>query len=168
MNKDLLIIGADGHGKVVKETALAMRYFDRVDFLDDNSELAIGKCQDFKKHLNDYSYGFVAFGNNVQRMKWTLQLIEVGFQLPILIHPTAYISPLARIELGTIVCAMAVVSNNAIIKKGCIISIGALVDYDSCIGEGSHINSGAIVKAVGKVERLKKVDAGMIYSMKRN
>ena len=97
-------------------------------------------------------------------MKWVEKLIEAGFQLPVLIHPTAYVSPLAKIEIGSIVCAKAVINTNAIIKKGCIISIGALVDHDSFIGEGSHINTGAIVKAGCKVDRLKKVDAGMVYS----
>ncbi|WP_078378663.1 PglD-related sugar-binding protein [Sutcliffiella halmapala] len=164
MNKNLLIFGAGGHGRVVKETATAMEYFDKVDFLDDNSELAIGKCQDFNNYLQDYSYAFVAFGNNEQRMKWALQLIQAGFQLPVLIHPVAYVSPLAKIEMGSIVCAKAVVNTNSTIEKCCIVSIGALVDHDSYIGEGTHINSGAIVKAGSSVERLKKVDAGMVYS----
>ena len=44
---NLLILGAGGHGRVVKETAVAMGNFDRVDFLDDHSELAIGKCEDY-------------------------------------------------------------------------------------------------------------------------
>ncbi|MCQ6274667.1 hypothetical protein JMM81_06720 [Bacillus sp. V3B] len=124
MNKNLLILGGGGHGRVVKETAVAMGDFDRVDFLDDNSEIAIGKCEDFKKYSNDYSYAFVAFGNNKQRMRYIVKLIDAGFQFPVLIHPTAYISPLARIEIGSIVCAKAVVNTNAIIEKGCIISIG--------------------------------------------
>ena len=56
MNKNLLILGAGGHGRVAKETATAMEYFDKVDFLDSNSELAIGKCQDFNNYTKDYSY----------------------------------------------------------------------------------------------------------------
>src|SRR3954470_2763086 len=91
MNKNLLILGAGGHGRVVKETAVAMGDFDSIDFLDDNSEIAIGKCEDFKKYSNDYSYVFVAFGNNEQRMRYIVKLIDAGFQFPVLIHPTAYV-----------------------------------------------------------------------------
>ena len=41
---------------------------------------------------------------------------------------------------------------------------GALVDHDCVIGECAHVNTGGIVKAGSKVERLKKVDAGVVYS----
>lgn len=46
MEKNLLILGASGHGRVVKETAEAMNVFDEIGFLDDNSEMAIGKLND--------------------------------------------------------------------------------------------------------------------------
>ncbi|MEH7451622.1 hypothetical protein [Gottfriedia acidiceleris] len=164
MNRNLLILGAGGHGKVVKETAVAMGSFERIDFLDDKSELAIGECKDYKQFTSDYTHAFVAIGNNEQRMKWLEELIEVGFQIPVLMHPTAYKSPIARVDLGSIICAKAVVNTNAELEKGCIISIGALVDHDSFVGEGSHINSGAIVKAGCRVDRLMKLDAGIVYS----
>jgi len=43
MKKNLLILGARGHGHVVKETAEAMACFDKIEFLDDHSEKAIGR-----------------------------------------------------------------------------------------------------------------------------
>lgn len=164
MNKNLLILGAGGHGRVVKETAQAMGCFDRIEFLDDNFKETIGKCNDFKQFITDFTYAFVAFGNNELRLKWIEELNKAGFQLPILIHPTSYISPSANIGAGTIVGSNAVVNSNAIIEKGCILSIGALVDHDSIVSEFTHINSGAIVQAGSKVNRLTKVDAGMVYS----
>ena len=165
MNNNLLILGAGGHGRVVKETAQAMGCFDRIEFLDDNSKETIGKCKDFKQFIRDFTYAFVAFGNNELRLKWIEELNEAGFQLPVLIHPTSYISPSAKIGAGTIVESMAVVNTNAIIDKGCILSIGALVDHDSIVSECTHINSGAIVKAGCKVNPLTKVDAGMVHSV---
>lgn len=163
MNKNLLILGAGGHGRVAKETAEAMRYFNRIDFLDDESELAIGKCNDFNQYRNEYKYAFIAVGNNEQRMKFFEELSEACFILPVLVHPTAYVSPLANIESGSIICAKAVVNTHSIVKRCCIISIGALVDHDSFVGEYVHINSGAIIKAGSSVEKLKKIDAGIVY-----
>jgi len=48
MGKNLLILGAGGHGRVVKETAEAMGLFNSIDFLDDNpeSKVALGLCSD--------------------------------------------------------------------------------------------------------------------------
>lgn len=165
MNNNLIILGAGGHGRVVKETAQVMGCFDKIEFLDDNSKETIGKCKDFKQFIKEFTYAFVAFGNNELRLKWIEELNKAGFQLPVLIHPTSYISPSAKIGAGTIVESMAVVNTNAIIDKGCILSIGALVDHDSIVSECTHINSGAIVKAGCKVNRLTKVDAGMVHSV---
>ena len=164
MNRNLLILGAGGHGRVVKETAEAMGCFHKIDFLDDSSELAIGKCKDFKQYLGEYANAFVAFGNNELRYEWTVKLTEAGYKLTTLIHPTAYVSPSASVGEGSIVVAKAAVNANVIVDKGCIISLGALVDHDSYIGECAHINTGVVVKAGSRVERLKKVYAGMVYS----
>lgn len=59
---NLLIIGAGGHGKVVKEAAEALGTYNRIDFLDDNSELAIGRVDEYEKYVHDYEYAFVAIG----------------------------------------------------------------------------------------------------------
>ncbi|MEC1747896.1 PglD-related sugar-binding protein [Schinkia azotoformans] len=166
MNNNLLILGAGGHGRVVKETAEAMRCFNKIDFLDDKSEVVVGKCKDYKHFASSYTHVFVAFGDNEQRMSWMEKLICEGYRFPLLIHPTAYLSPSANIENGSIVCVNAVVNTNVKIKKGCIISIGALIDHDSSVGEYSHINSGAIVKAGCNVSKLTKVDAGLVHPNK--
>lgn len=157
----LLILGAGGHGKVVKETAMAMGCFEKVDFLDDNSPEAIGKCKDYKRY--DYEYVFVAIGNNNLRKKWLDEITKDGYKIPSIIHPTAYISPSALIKEGVVIGARAVINTNAVIEKGCIISVGALIDHDCYVDGYSHIDIGAIVKAESKVSTLTKIDAGMAY-----
>lgn len=164
MIRNLVILGAGGHGRVVKETAEAMGCFDKIDFLDDNSDVAIGKCTDFEQYMAEYANAFVGFGNNELRSKWIADVVSAGFKLPTLIHPTAYVSPSASIEEGSIVVAKAAVNSHVVISKGSIISLGALVDHDCHIGECAHINVGSVIKAGTKVERCKKVDAGVVYS----
>ena len=88
---------------------------------------------------------------------------EAGLKIPVLIHPTAFVSPSARISEGTIVCAKAAVNTNSVVEKGCIISICALADHNSRVGECSHINAGAIVKAGCVVDKLIKVNTGIVY-----
>ncbi|WP_242859341.1 PglB [Caloramator mitchellensis] len=160
---NLLILGAGGHGRVVRETAEAMKFFPRIDFLDDNSEIAIGKLNKFHKFTNEYNYAFVAIGNNLLREKWMNQIQNL-FKLPVLIHPISYISPTANICDGTIICAGAIINTNSTIGKGSIISIGAKIDHDCIIGNYTHINAGAIVKSNTIVDDFIKVDAGVIFS----
>lgn len=149
---------------MVKETAEAMGCFDRIDFLDDNVEIAISTCNDYTRYINAYTYAFAAFGNNALRKKWIHSLVDAGFTLPVLIHPTAYVSPSAVVREGAIVEVAAVINTNTVIDKGCIIGIGALIDHDCCIRECAHINAGVIVKAGCRVDGLRKVDAGIVYS----
>ena len=59
MSKNLLILGAGGHGKVVREVALSivdgyMPRYSKVDFLDDYADNAIGKIQDLKDYVEIY------------------------------------------------------------------------------------------------------------------
>lgn len=108
---NLLLIGAGGHGKVVAEIAEDCGY-EKIDFLDDNSPESIGKISDLEKFTNQYEYAFVGIGNNRFRGELIDKLESVGYRVPVLIHPTAYISRTAKIEKGT------VVEPNAIVKAG--------------------------------------------------
>lgn len=161
--ESLLILGAGGHGRVVKETAKIMNCFEKIEFLDDNSNTAIGSLKDFYKFTKEYNYAFVAIGNNILREKW-MNEVQKYYKLPVLIHPTAYISPTANILDGTIICAGAIINTNSIIGKASIISIGVKIDHDCIIGNYTHINTGAIIKSNTKVNDYIKVDAGVVYS----
>jgi len=160
MNKNLLIFGAGGHGLAVKETAETLGSYDKINFLDDNSPLAIGKLKDYPGFVKDYKYAFVALGHNELRMNWYRILKEAGFEIPVLIHPRAVVSKSAKIENGSFIGANSVVNSNAVIEKGCILSIGSLVDHDAVINEFSHIDTGAIVKSCARIAKYKKINAG--------
>lgn len=156
----MLIIGAGSHGKVVCEIAQSLGY-EKIDYIDDNFKGAIGKIAGIEKFL-EYENAFCRIGNNVLRGEILERLRHIGYSVPILIHPTAYVDPSASIENGTVVEPKAIVNANSIIKTGAIISVGSIVDHDSLVGKCSHINAGAIVKAGGTVEAYMKLEAGEV------
>ncbi|WP_461206127.1 PglD-related sugar-binding protein [Clostridium sp. DL1XJH146] len=160
---NLLIIGAGGHGKVVKEAAEALKIYNRIDFLDDNSELAIGRVDEYEKFSNVYQYAFVAIGNAEIRNELVHKL-SVLYSIPSIIHPTAYVSTSVQLGTGCYVGTKSVLNTNSHIKDGCIIGIGALIDHDCVVGEYSYVNAGAIVKAGCRVDRFRKIDTGVVYS----
>lgn len=168
MGKRLLILGAGGHGKVVREIALSLldvngkSLYEGVDFLDDNSVDAIGRIADLEKYQNKYSDVFGGIGNNKVRKQLLDQAKELGYSIPVLIHSTAYISPSAVIEDGTVVEPKAIVNANTVVHRGCIISVGAIVDHDATVNEFAHVNAGAIVKAGARVESGRKMEAGEV------
>lgn len=157
---NLLIIGAGGHGKVVAEIAADCGY-RKIDFLDDNSSDAIGKISDLEKFIGQYECAFVGIGNRF-RGELIEKLEGLGYQVPVLIHPTAYISRTAKIEKGTVVEPKAIVNVNTTIRTGCIISVGVIVDHDVIIEKCCHINAGAIVKAGATVEEYTQLEAGKV------
>ena len=160
MAKKLLIIGAGGHGKVVQEIAESLGY-DDIAFLDDNSNEAIGKTADSQKFVKEYQAAFVSIGRNESRGELLKRLEEEGFEIPVLIHPSAYISKSAVIGKGTVVEPKAIVNANSKVGVGCIISVGAIVDHNVIIEDYCHINSGAICMAGSQLKkRCTKVDAG--------
>ena len=71
---------------------------------------------------------------------------HAGFTVPVLIHPTAYVSPDAVLSPGCIVRAKAVVSRYARLGEACIINVGGMVDHDCVLGNGCHILMGAVVR----------------------
>lgn len=64
----LLILGAGQYGFVAKEVAEAMNCFSQIDFLDDYSEIAIGKLSDIDNI--EYDATFVAIGNSAVRSQY--------------------------------------------------------------------------------------------------
>lgn len=74
----LLILGAGGHGRVVKETALSIgrNEFQNIAFLDDNNPDAIGKLNEYHSFVKEYQYAFVAIGDPTLREEWFQKLTE--------------------------------------------------------------------------------------------
>lgn len=158
---ELLIIGSGGHGKVVAEVARACGY-DTIAFLDDQAPEAIGTIRDLERFADRYEHVFIGIGSNPLRAQLYARAEAAGYTVPVLIHPTAYVSPSARIEAGTVVEPKAIVNANTLIKIGTIVSVGAIVDHDVLVEPFSHINAGAIVKAGAKVPSGTKLEAGQV------
>lgn len=159
---NLLIFGAGGHGRCVKEAAEATGAFNRIEFLDDNAETALDKLSSYDKYTGEFECAFVAVGDPELRKAWMDKLIGKYRLLPI-IHPKAYISKSARIGEACVVMAGAVIQTNAAIGTGCIISANAVVDHDAKTGGFCHINCGAVVPSMAHVPPGTKVNYNEVY-----
>lgn len=165
----LLILGAGGFAQMVKETALQLGY-KKVVFLDDaaKGEDVIGMCCDYVLRHSEYPVAVAAFGNNRTRLHWTDKLIQEGYEVPAIIHPSAIVSPSAVIEPGCFIMQRAVVNTHTKIERAALINSGAVVDHDSVVCAGAHVCLGSIVKANCTIEAGRKVEAGeVIFSTRR-
>lgn len=143
----ILIYGKGGHGKVVEDTFLQLFPEGSIEYFDDAT--------------NPYDPSYcvannviTAIGNNEVRK----QIVErVKHEFSSLIHPTAYVSPLATIGVGTVILANAVVQANAIIGDHCIINANVTVDHDAIVEDFVCTYPGSYVAGFAHVTELKTV-----------
>lgn len=154
---------------MVKETAELLGYKEIV-FLDDAAKRpdVVGKCCDYYAKHEEYPMAVAAFGNNNTRLYWTDKLLEAGYEVPAIVHPSAVISPSAILEPGCFIMQRAVVNTHSRIGRATLINSGAIVDHDSVVGYGSHIGLGTIVKSNCNIVPGKRVEAGeVVFSTHR-
>ena len=160
---NLLILGAGQFGLMVKEIAESMECFDKIDFLDDKSELAVGKLCDYANFLREYRYAVVAIGNPEIRLSYIQKLEEACFIVAIIASPRAYIAPSAQIMKGSIIEPMAVVQANSVVAIGSIISSGAVVRHNAFVGDVCHVDCNAVVMSGSVGPAKTKAEACTVY-----
>lgn len=144
VSKQLNIIGASGHGKVVADIAIQCGY-DKILFFDDDTDVdhcgaypVCGTSEDVKDAKGDV---FIAIGNASTRS--TLMGRFAGKAYPVLIHPSAVVAEDAVIGEGTVVMAGSVINPGTTIGRGVIINTCSSVDHDCAIGDYVHIAVGS-------------------------
>ena len=164
--KKLLIVGAGRFPPEVEELA-RLNGYDSFAYLDDNPEARcqpiIGNLASLPDHVADYPEAIVAFGNNERRLVCTKKLTVAGYNVPVLIHPTAYVSPDAEIAQGCIIRTQCVVSRYVKLGMATILNVGALIDHDCVIGEGSHILMGAIIRNMEALPPMSRIESNQVF-----
>lgn len=142
-NMKLVIIGKSGQGRVVADIARA-NGIDSIVFLDDNTDLhPDGTVKDLDKYLSADTQFIVAIGKSKTREKIVNLLESKGASFATLVHPSAVVSPSAKLGEGTVVMANAVINAGAVIGKHVIVNTTAVVEHDCIVGDYSHISVGA-------------------------
>ncbi len=163
--KQLLIIGASGHGKVVADIA-KLNGYEHILFFDDNESLrecgkypVVGKTTDINNFEGDV---IVAIGNAAIRKR--IQNSLYNRDVPILIHPSAVIDSTVKISEGTVVMAGAVINADAVIGNGCIINTCSSVDHDCRIGDFVHVSVGAHIAGTVNIGDRTWIGIGAVVS----
>jgi len=163
---DLLIIGAGGHGRVVAEAAEQCEGWDAIAFLDDRIDVdvvlghsIVGKMDEYAKFVGVYKHAIACIGDNEKRLDLIGKLLNVGYNVPVIIHPRASVSKYCNIGQGSVILAGAVINTDASIGKGCIINIGSCIDHDCIISDGVHICSGAVARSACRIGGLSYIGA---------
>lgn len=165
--KQLVIIGASGHGKVVADIGKKNGYA-KIVFLDDN--VALKECGGYlvvgnsSEAVSQKSDTIVAIGNAAVRQKMQEALENSGVRIVSLVHPDAVVAESVEIGAGTVVMAGAVINPMTQIGKGCIINTCSSVDHDCVIGDYVHVSVGAHVAGSVHIGEKTWIGAGATVS----
>ncbi len=165
MKKTIVILGAGGHGRVVRDIALSVGY-ENVFFLDDSDRFDVeikGKTKDYINYISNSDF-FVAIGNNIVRERIMRMIVSDGGEMATLVHPSVVVGGNVSIGKGTVVVAGAVINNGAKIGEGVIINTCSSVDHDDIVGDYCHISVGTHLAGTVCVGQRSFICAGATIS----
>ena len=108
----------------------------------------IGFDNELESLVRSYPNAFIGIGqikSSHARYEFYEKLISIGYELPTIISPSAYVSPHAEVGKGSIVMHGAIINAGAIVGKNCIINSKALIEHGAIVGDHCHISTGSKV-----------------------
>jgi sugar O-acyltransferase (sialic acid O-acetyltransferase NeuD family) len=108
----------------------------------------LGHDDDLAKLKLNYDYALIAIGQiktPAIRIRLFDYIKSLGFKLPVIISPRAYVSKHAKLGSGTIVMHDALINAGSIVGENCIINTKSLIEHDAVIENNCHISTGAII-----------------------
>jgi len=152
MSPRLLLYGAGGHGKVVADAAEREGCYELAGFVDDKplTEFfglpVLGTADaldDIRRSGAEHAVSCV--GDGEIREMLDERLVEAGFSLATIIHPSAQVARGAVIGEGSAIMPGAVVGPGCVIGRSCIINTSASIDHDCRLGDYVHVAPGASI-----------------------
>ena len=164
--RDIYIIGAGGHGKVVLDIINKSRQYQAAAFLDDDSSLhneiinGLKVLGGSKEALADDKAVIIAVGNNKIREKLFKIMKSNDLEIINAVHPDAVINSFVSMGEGIVIAAGAVINPNAFIEDNVIINTGVTVDHDCIIERHVHLSPGVNLGGNVKVQRGAHIGIG--------
>jgi sugar O-acyltransferase (sialic acid O-acetyltransferase NeuD family) len=150
--KKIILLGGGGHCKSCIDVIENENKYKIIGIIDKKKNFLLNYKVFAESYLNKKliknNYAFVTVGqikNYKVRVRLFNRLKYLGFKIPSIISPLAYISKHALIGQGTIVMHGAIVSAGAIIGNNCIINTNSLIEHDVVIGDHTHISTEATI-----------------------
>ena len=156
MKEKIILIGGGGHCHSVIDVIELENRFEIIGIVDKKE--FIGKsilgykviaCDDDLKELFKTCQNAVITVGQIKSNKVRVSLFRklktIGFNLPTIISPLAYVSKHASIDEGSVILHQVLINANAKIGKNCIINTKALIEHDAIVEDNCHISTAAVL-----------------------
>jgi len=157
MSKEkILLVGGGGHCHSVIDVIELENKYEIIGIVDKKELVGanilgykIIACDDDLETLFKTCTNAVVTVGQVKSNAIRIQLFEklkkIGFSLPVIKSPLAYVSKHSNLGEGSIVMHHALVNSNVLIGKNCIINTKALVEHDVTVEDSCHISTAAVI-----------------------
>lgn len=163
MKPKLILIGGGGHCAACIDVIEQEDKFEIAGLMDKDTTGGrlhgypiLGSDDDLRELRSSCDCALITIGQ-IKSPATRIQLFEyaksLGFILPIIISPRAYVSKHALIGEGTIIMHDALINSRATIGRNCIINTKALIEHDGVVEDNCHISTGAIVNGGAMVRQ---------------
>jgi sugar O-acyltransferase (sialic acid O-acetyltransferase NeuD family) len=152
----ILLVGAGGHAAACVDVIESDGRFTIAGLVGSSADggkrvlgyTVLGTDDDLPRLVSRHPNALVAVGHidtAEPRIRLFQQLQRLGYALPAIVSPRAYVSRHAALGAGTIVMHGAIVNAGAVVGSNCIINSQALVEHDAVIADHVHIATAAVV-----------------------
>ncbi len=152
----ILLVGGGGHCRSVIDVIEQQGRYDIVGIVDLKEH--IGKqvlgypviaCDDQLRELfYNCKNAVITVGHirsNNLRVKLYVKIKEIGYNLPVITSPHAYVSRHSQIGEGTVVMHHALINANANVGRNCIVNSKALIEHDVQVKDHCHISTASVL-----------------------
>ena len=169
----LILIGAGGHARACIDVIEKQGQFQIAGLLGLPEELhtqylgyeVIGTDDALAQLAKTIPYALITTGQ-IQianlRMRLYQQATQCGFQMPVIISPSAHVSRHASIGAGSIVMHGAIINAGVKVGNNCIINSHASLEHDTTVEEHCHISTGAILNGGVRVGAGSFIGSGCV------
>jgi sugar O-acyltransferase (sialic acid O-acetyltransferase NeuD family) len=169
----LILIGAGGHARVCIDVIEQHDQFAVAGLVGMPDEVhtrmlgyeVLATDDALAELAGQFRYALVTVGqiaSSALRMRLYEQALQLGFVLPAIIAPGAFVSRHASVGAGSIVMHGAIVNAGARIGYNCIVNTRAIVEHDAVLGDHCHLATGAILNGAVTVGAGSFVGSGSI------
>jgi sugar O-acyltransferase (sialic acid O-acetyltransferase NeuD family) len=174
MNKPkLILIGAGGHSRscidLIEQEGTyqiaGLVGFPKEVGTDQFGYEVIGSDKDLYELAKHYENALITVGQiqtSENRMDLFNKAKTAGFLMKTIISKQAYVSPHAKIGVGTVVMNGAVINAGSKVGDNCIVNSKALIEHDVEIENHCHVSTGSIINGNSFVGSGSFIGSGVI------
>jgi sugar O-acyltransferase (sialic acid O-acetyltransferase NeuD family) len=163
MKSKILLIGGGGHCRSVIDVIEQENRYTIAGIIDKKELIGqevlgykvIGCDDDLPNLFQQYKNALVTIGHiksNALKVKLFNILKDIGYNLPVIISPLAYVSKHSFVDEGTVVMHQALINSNVKVGKNCIVNSKALIEHDVLIEDNCHISTASVINGGVRVK----------------